>query len=72
MTWHSTLLLQGAAGPPTEKAKQSRSWFKKGTELQSNRAEQDKESAPGDRPPCIQVTTHGPVHSELMAIFVPS
>ncbi|DBA67312.1 TPA: hypothetical protein ACH3X2_001612 [Trebouxia sp. C0005] len=49
---------QGAAGPPTEKAKQSRSWFKKGTELQSNRAEQDKESAPGDRPPCIQAESN--------------
>ena len=65
MTWHIMLLLQGAAGLPAEKGKQSKGWFKKGTELQANRAEQDKGPVPGERPPCIQVITHGQVHSEL-------
>ncbi len=65
MTWHSTLLLQGAASLPAEKGKQFKGWFKKGTEQQANRAEQDKGPVPGESCPCIQVITHGQVHSEL-------
>lgn len=62
---HSILLLQGAAGVPAEKGRQSKGWFKKATEPQAKRAEQDKGPVPEERPPCIQVITHGPVHSEL-------
>ncbi len=65
MTWHSMLLLQGAAGLPAEKGKQFKGWFKKGTESQANRAEQVKGPVPGERPPCIQVIKHGQVHSAL-------
>ncbi|DBB07867.1 TPA: hypothetical protein ACH3X3_009267 [Trebouxia sp. C0006] len=56
---------QGAAGVPAEKGRQSKGWFKKAAEPQAKRAEQDKGPVPEERPPCIQVITHGPVHSEL-------